>query len=84
MFAKLRLKVQLYKKMLAQLKEEEAKEARYKAFITKPLNYEVIQDLVNAARYDTEVEITLQDQSKITITRKDVYDKHKTNYGDLF
>ena len=58
-----------------QIAEKRAKDAAYKSLVGEALNYAIIKDLVNAARNDVKIIVTLKDGSVLQILRVDPFDK---------
>ena len=79
MFERLKARKALYKKIAEQVEAEEAKAAKMKQTIASGgFNYELVQELINQARYDMEATIEIPSGPTLRITRKDPFDKLKS------
>ena len=63
------------REMRKQVKTKRVKDAMYRVLVGKELNYLIIRDLINAARYDVKIDVVLKDGSRMTIQRDDAFDK---------
>jgi len=52
---------------------EERRQAEFAALQAIPLNYGILQDLVNSAAFGVVIDITLKDGTRIQINRKDAF-----------
>ena len=69
----------------AQIKAKREKDEAYKQLIGEELNYLIIKDLVNAARHDVKIKVTLRGGASFEITRVDAFDKlQKAEKSDLY
>lgn len=59
------------------VKEQQRRERQYKELVGEQLNYQIIQDLINSARYDVVVYLTLKDGTRIEMRREDAFEKAK-------
>jgi len=74
--AQRRLVRQAIKQVYTQLAEEARKREQMQQLAQTPLNYAIIQDLVNTCAYTgVAARVTLKDGSRIEIVRKDAFDK---------
>lgn len=71
--------ISLYK----QEKEAMRKQRELDALKANPLNYGIIRDLINSARYGVTIEISLADGTKLGIKR-DAEIPEKPLFGDAF
>ncbi len=55
--------------------DQERKQKDFEAMTAKPLNYAIIQDLINSAAAGVVIEAVLSDGTKLTMRREDPYDK---------
>jgi hypothetical protein len=54
---------------------QEHKQRDFEALIAKPLNYAIIQDLINSASAGVVIEATLATGDKLVIRKEDPYDR---------
>ncbi len=64
-----------FQEIKRQIREKRTKDALRKTLVNTPLNYEIIQDLINTTRFDVKVNLTLKDGTKIEMVREDPYDR---------
>lgn len=72
----LSLLVQSYR-LMKKAEAEERKQREFSALSAIPLNYGIIQDLINSAAYGVAIVVTLKDGTRIDINRLDPYDRAK-------
>ncbi len=71
MFEKLKKRVRAYKVIVAQIKEQEDKQAQYDALVGEHLSYPIIKDLFQTAQAGLIMTIHFKDGSKVVV-EKDV------------
>jgi len=60
-----------WREMSRQIKQKRIKDAQYRVLVGSDLRYDIIRDLVNAARADVVIDITLKDGARLQIKHKD-------------
>ena len=58
-----------------QITEKRKKDALLNTLVGQELNYTIIKDLINSARYDVIIDLTLKDGTNLKIKRMDSFDK---------
>jgi hypothetical protein len=77
--------VAAYREAKARIKDKRAKDLAYKQLVGEELNYVIIKDLVNAARHDVKIKVSLRGGASFEITRVDAFDKlQKAEKSDLY
>jgi hypothetical protein len=66
-------------RLVKKAEAEERKHREFAALNALPLNYGIIQDLVNSASYGVVIDFTLTDGTRIQITRQDAFDRSKVD-----
>lgn len=64
-----------FRQVRKQMRDKRRKDEEFRKLRAAPLNYMIIQDLVNAARHDVKIDVVLSDGSRFTISRVDAFDK---------
>ena len=58
---------------------DERKQREFAALSATPLNYGILQDLVNSAAYGVVIDVTLKSGDRLQITRQDAFDRSKVD-----
>jgi hypothetical protein len=72
-----RLTKEMKIKMMEIWEESVKKQIEFEKLSAEPMNYQIIQDLVNSARQGVRIEVTLKDGSKMVIKQETPYDSYK-------
>lgn len=67
-----------------QIKEAKHKQAIYEKLVGAELDYIILKDLINAARLDVVINVTLKDGTRLEIKREDSFDRLQRRPSDLF
>ncbi len=71
-----------FREIKRQVREKRTREALYKTLVKTPLNYEIIQDLINSTRFDVKVKVTLGDGTRIEMVREEPFDRLQRQHRD--
>ncbi len=58
-----------------QVREARRRERELATLEATPLNYTILRDLINSARYDVVVHVKMRDGTELDIRRADAFDK---------
>lgn len=58
-----------------QIKEQRRRERELQSLKATPLNYTILRDLINSARYDVIIHVVMADGTRLDIRREDAFDK---------
>lgn len=67
-----------------QIKEQKRKQAEYDRLVGAELNYTILRDLVNSARFDVRIHLTMKDGVQLDIVREDKFDRFQRAPSDLY
>lgn len=60
------------------LKKKERQQKQYDALVATPMNYTILKELINSARFDVRIDVTMKDGTRLEIRREDAFDKLRT------
>jgi hypothetical protein len=68
-----------YLQAIRKVREEKQRKKQFDALLITPMNYRILQDLVNSAKGGAEVTITLADGTKIEMRPERTEERERAN-----
>lgn len=83
MFKKLKRRIAAYRKISAELRLQEERQAQYEALVGESCSYPIIKDLINSAQNNVVVKFIFKDGTTMEI-RKEEKNLPDSSVNDLF
>lgn len=77
MFKKSKLDKEVKKRILEAAEEAAEKQMKFEDLSSRPLNYDIIEDLIRSAAQGVRIDVTLKDGSKLSIKQETPFDQYK-------
>ena len=84
MFKKIKKRIAAYKKISAEIKLQEVRQAQYEALVGESCSYPIIRDLINSAQNDVVISFIFRDGTKMEIRREEKSLENSNIINSLF